>query len=210
MSHTDQLSLCRADNAVLLVIDLQGKLFSLIPNHPQIQRRVEALLRLAALFETPTLLTEQYPGGLGPTDAGVLARFEALTGERHRVEKTSFGCCGEPGFSDLLANVAARVRQCRAPAAARRPVDVVVAGVEAHVCVHQTVMELLQQPQYRVVLLQDAVGSRDESYRQMALRRFQGAGVLLSNLESLAFEWTRSKDHPHFKAMSAIIKEASA
>ena len=81
-----------------------------------------------------------------------------------------------------------------------------MAGIETHICVQQTVLELSRRG-YRAVVLQDCTGGRIEEYHLGALERFRQCGAVVNNFESLAFEWTRTKDHPQFKAVSKIIKE---
>lgn len=200
------LTLSRPENALLLMVDFQGKLFDLAFNADTLRINAGKLVRIAELFGVPTVLTEQYPRGLGPTAPSVQQAFDGLTGEKHKLEKLHFGCCGEPAFNQLLARLASKVRKTRGLGDPADPVDVVVAGIESHVCVHQTVMELLQRD-YRVMLLLDCIGSRKEAYHRMAVERFRQSGAVLTNLETLAFEWARTKEHPGFNKLSAIIKE---
>jgi len=156
------------------------------------------LLRMAELFGVPVVLTEQYPRGLGVTHPQVRAAFEALTAPKRFVEKVSFGCCGEAAFMAALEELCAPLPLPRR--------QVVVAGIEAHVCVLQTVIELVRAG-YQVHLCWDAVSSRGEEYRRHALKRMQQAGAVLTNHESVGFEWAREKDHPAFRAFSALLKE---
>ena len=108
--------------SVLLVIDLQGKLMDQVERPPLVIEATNRLMRLADLFEVPVLLTEQYPKGLGSTHAEVLATFNGLTTKTARLEKTAFGCCGDPAFEGTLSELAG-------VSAERR--QVVVAGIEA-------------------------------------------------------------------------------
>ena len=84
--------------------------------------------------------------------------------------------------------------------------DVIVAGIETHVCVQQTVLALLARPGHRVVVLQDATGSRLQEHHEIAIARFRQCGAAVSCHESVSFEWARSKDDARFKQLSAIIK----
>lgn len=204
-SPPDPRELCTPDNAVLLVIDVQGRLAELVHESARLRQVVGKTLRLADLFGVPVVMTEQYPRGLGPTVPELRAVFDSLGGEKHLLAKTAFGCCGEPDFNALLSHVADGVRQRRA-GDVRRAVDVVVVGMETHVCVQQTVLELLGRG-YRVVLLADGVSGRVPEYHRLALERFRQCGAVVTSYESVAFEWARSKDHPRFKEMSALIKE---
>jgi nicotinamidase-related amidase len=156
------------------------------------------LMKLAEMFEVPVILTEQYPKGLGPTHPEVLAGFEALSTAKRSLDKTSFGCCGEPAFLKALDELRPRLRS--------GPRQVVVAGIEAHVCVMQTVLELLHLGN-QVHVAWDAVSGRGEEYRRLALERMAAAGAVLTNHESVGFEWARDKNHPRFKELSNLLKD---
>lgn len=184
--------------SVLVVIDLQGKLVRLVHRPELVLEATRRLLRLAELFSVPVVLTEQYPRGVGPTEGTIRAAFDALSGPAFFLEKTAFGCCADPAFGAAL-------RQARPDLAPGRR-QVVVAGIEAHICVVQTVLELLAEGN-EVHLCWDAVSGRGEEYRAHALERMAAAGAVLTNHESVAFEWARHKDHPQFKAVSALLKE---
>lgn len=192
------MELADRDRSVLVVIDLQGKLVDMVYRADLVKAAARRLLKLAGLFGVPVVLTEQYPRGLGETHPDVLADFDALDVPKRRLDKASFGCCGDVGFEEALAAVR--------PGLAPERRQLVVAGIEAHVCVMQTVIETLRQGQ-QVHLCWEAVSGRGEEYRRMALERMQQAGAILTNHESIAFEWARDKDHPSFKAMSAMLKE---
>jgi nicotinamidase-related amidase len=192
------MALLDATRSILVVIDLQGKLVQLVHRPALVLAATHRLLRLAGLFAVPVVLTEQYPKGLGPTEAGIRAAFDALTTPTFVLEKTAFGCCGDPSFETLL-------RQARPDLAPGRR-QIVVAGIEAHVCIMQTVLELLAAGQ-EVHLCWEAVSGRGEEYRARALERMAAAGATLTNHESVAFEWARDKNHPQFKAMSAMLTE---
>lgn len=192
------MELLDAERSILVVIDLQGKLVDMVPRSAAILETARRLLRLADLFAVPVVLTEQYPKGIGATHPAIREVFDGLTTPRFLLEKTAFGCCGDAGFEALLA----RARPGLAPG--RR--QLVVAGIEAHVCVMQTVLELLRSGQ-QVQLCWDAVSGRGEEYRRHALDRMAQAGAVLTNHESVGFEWARDKNHPQFKALSALMKE---
>lgn len=205
MNASHLLDLCDANNAILLVIDPQGKIFRMSQNCDQIAVLINKTMRVAALYGIPVVLTEQYPKGLGATAPEIREVFDSLETEKHFLEKNFFGCCGEPGFNDLIAEIAGRVREKRGGEKSR-PVDVIVTGIETQVCVQQTTLELLKQG-YRAVVLQDATSSRVKEYHKIAIKRFRQCGAVISNFESLAFEWTRTKDNACFKAMSSIVRE---
>ena len=192
------MPLLEASRSILLVIDLQGKLVHMVHRPDRVLEVSRRLLRLAELFAVPVVLTEQYPRGIGPTEESIRAGFDALTQPGFFLEKTSFGCCGDGQFQDLLQ----RARPDLGPG--RR--QILVAGIEAHVCVLQTVLELLAAGE-EVQVCWDAVSGRGEDYRRHALERMAAAGATLTNHESVAFEWARDKNHPQFKALSALMKE---
>jgi len=191
------MELLDANRSLVVVVDLQGKLMEMIERPESVIAATRRLLQLADLFSVPVILTEQYSRGLGPTHAEVRAAFDALSVPRRYLDKTSFGCCGDPGFERLMREVRPGV------AAAQR--QVVVAGIEAHICVMQTVVELLRQGS-QVHLCWECISSRGAEYRRHALDRMAQAGAVLTNHESVAFEWARDKHHPRFKEMSALLK----
>ncbi len=192
------MELLDVDRSMVVAIDLQGKLMDMVVRPRLVLGATVRLLKLSGLFSVPVVLTEQYPKGIGPTHPEVRAAFDALAGPKFVMEKTAFGCCGDPQFEALLS----RARPGLPPS--RR--QIVVAGIEAHVCVMQTVVELLGSG-HQVHVCWECVSGRGEEYRRHALERMVQAGAVLTNHESVAFEWAKSKDHPQFKAMSALLKE---
>ncbi len=192
------MELLNSQRSILVVIDLQGKLVDMVHRSELVLAATGRLLRLAEIFAVPVVVTEQYPRGLGPTHAGILATFDGLTVPKRRVEKSAFGCCGEPAFERALGEIRPGV-----PAGRRQ---LVVAGIEAHVCVMQTVIEALRWGD-QVHLCWEAVSGRGAEYRQWALERMRQAGAVVTNHESVGFEWARDKDHPRFKEYSALLKE---
>jgi len=192
------MELLAADRSLLVVIDLQGKLVEMVHRSELVLAATHRLLELAELFQVPVVLTEQYPKGLGPTHPEILARFDRLTTAKRRIDKTLFGCCGDPGFDAALDELV--------PGVEPRDRQLVVAGIEAHVCVMQTVLAALAGGN-QVHLCWEAVSGRGAEYREWALERMQQAGAVVTNHESVGFEWARHKDHPSFKALSALLKQ---
>jgi nicotinamidase-related amidase len=152
---------------------------------------------MADLFSVPVVLTEQYPQGLGATEASIRAAYDQASTPKSFLEKTAFGCCGDAAFEPLLAKARPGLEPSQR--------QVVVAGIEAHICVMGTVIELLRTG-HEVHLCWDAVSCRGEEYRRQAFVRMAAAGATITNHESVAFEWARHKDHPAFKAVSALLK----
>jgi len=193
--RTDLLDVKRS---VVVVIDLQGKLMEMVHRPEMVIAATLRLLKLAALFEVPVILTEQYPRGLGPTHPEVRSAFDALPGWKRHVEKTSFGCYGDEGFRRALDDAR--------PGLSPENRQVVAAGIEAHVCVMQTTLELIRNGQ-SVHLCWEAVSGRGEEYRRHALERMSLAGATLTNHESVGFEWARDKNHAAFKAMNELFRQ---
>ena len=192
------MALLDSSRSTLVVIDFQGKLVQMVHRPALALEATRRLMRLADLFAVPVILTEQYPKGIGPTEESIRAAYDALTTPKFFLEKTAFGCCGDVGFEGLL-------QQAR-PGLAPGRRQIVIAGMETHVCVMQTVLELLGSG-HEVHLCWDAVSGRGEEYRKHALDRMAAAGATITNHESVAFEWARDKNHPQFKALSALMKE---
>jgi nicotinamidase-related amidase len=172
--------------AALLAVDMQDKLLNLIPNHEQVVAKLAALIRGAKVLNLPTWATEQYPRGLGPTTAAIAALIP------ERPAKTTFHCCAVPQLLEQLYG--------------RNVRHVTVAGIETHVCVAQTALELLDLG-FQVQVPADAVASRHRIDWEFALRRLEQAGAIVTTTESVIFEWTETADRPEFKAISELIKE---
>lgn len=177
------------DKAVLVVIDVQQRLVpSMDPAvYERVQRSIDCAVRGAELLGVPVVATEQYPKGLGPTVPELAA---ACAGKV--IEKLSFGCCGEPAFLDYIRGLGRS--------------QVMVTGMEAHVCVYQTVLGLLEDG-YRVHLLRDAICSRGKTDYVAALENAANAGAVVSTTEMALFQLLRSASAPEFKAISALIKQ---
>lgn len=192
------MELAEIDRSVVVVIDLQGKLVEQVHRPELVQAATCRLMKIADLFGVPVALTEQYPRGLGATRPEILEVFDALGVARRRFEKVAFGCFAEPGFAELLAELR--------PGVPPERMQLVVAGIEAHVCVMQTVLAG-RAAGYGVQVCWEAVSGRGVEHRQWALERMRQAGAQITSLESVAFEWARDKNHPSFKALSALLKE---
>jgi nicotinamidase-related amidase len=182
--------LCNAAQSQLLVIDIQERLVAAMPQAPRAETlsRTGRLLQGAALLEIPTIVTEQYPQGLGATEAVVK---QALPHGHRRFEKTSFSCCNASGF-------------CETGLIAGRN-QVVITGMETHVCVLQTAFDL-QRRGYRVFVAEDAVCSRSADHKRNALERMRQAGIQVTNSESVLFEWLRDSTHEQFRAISKLVR----
>ncbi|MGP0064044.1 MAG: hydrolase [Isosphaeraceae bacterium] len=176
-------------HGALLVVDLQDKLLGLIPDRDAVVARSVALIRGARTLGLPVWATEQYPKGLGPSTAAIAELIP------DRPAKTTFHCCSVPQFLEQLYGRSIR--------------HVTVAGIEAHVCVAQTALELLDLG-FRVQVPADAVASRHKTDWEFALRRLERAGAVVSTTESALFEWTESSERAEFKVISELIKSLDA
>jgi len=193
-----QAELLGVNRSAVVVIDLQGKLMDRVHRPGLAIAATNRLMKLAEIYRRPVVLTEQYPDGLGATHPEVRAVYDGLSTPKRFVEKTSFGCCGDSSFNaaldELLPDVPTDRRQ------------IVIAGIEAHVCVLQTVVELLRSGN-QVHVCWECVTGRGEEYRRHALERMQQAGAWITNHESVGFEWARDKNHAGFRAMNRLLRE---
>ncbi len=183
MPYPTQLRI--ADSA-LLVIDVQERLMVKIPPAAALVRNISFLIDAARLLEVPVAATEQYPRGLGPTVPELAQRLP------ERPDKVVFSSCAVTSVIDGFRQ-AARTQ-------------IVLAGIEAHVCVLQTALDLLAQ-NFRVYLPVDALASRYTIDYETALKRLAQAGAILTTSETTVFEWLGTAAHPRFKQASALILE---
>lgn len=179
--------LIQSKKSLLLVIDVQERLAPAIFDAPRLTANVMRLLKAAKLLEVPVLATEQYPRGLGKT----LDEVSGLVPEGAMIEKIHFSAMSEPGFAERLK------------ASGRE--QIVVVGMEAHICVLQTALEL-RQAGYEVFAVDDAMGSRDRAHTDLAVARMRPSGIEVVATEMVVFEWAHRADRDCFKQLSALIK----
>jgi nicotinamidase-related amidase len=186
------MSLCEADDSQLVIVDVQQRLVAAIPAESlkPMTRNIPLLLDAAAILGIPTLCSEQAPAALGPTVTPIAERLPAGL---ERIEKTCFSCTG------------AEVFQQRLKSSGRQ--QVVLAGMESHVCILQSAVQLTQQG-LEVFVVEDAVCSRKEMHHRNAMQRLRQSGVIITNIESVLFEWMRDASHKHFRAVSALLKSS--
>ncbi len=177
-------------NSTLLVIDVQDKLLVKMPAPTALVRDVAFLIDVARLLQVPVVATEQYPKGLGPTNAELKKRLAC-----DLPSKVSFSSCGAPG---VLAELRAAKRD-----------SVVLAGMETHVCVMQTALDLIANG-FTVFLPADALQARSQLDHDVALRRLERLGGVITSVEATTFEWLAAADHPQFKTISKMIQERMA
>jgi nicotinamidase-related amidase len=186
MSLTPPLRLT-AETSAVLVIDVQEKLLPAVPTARELLLNLGFLLDVARLLGVPVLATEQYPRGLGGTAPELLARLPA-----ERPAKTAFSCAAVPSVLDSLQNGGRR--------------QLVATGLETHVCVLQTVLDFLSVG-VTVFVPVDAVAGRFSRDHELAVRRLERAGAILTTCETTAFEWLGDAAAPHFKEVSKLVQE---
>jgi len=164
----------------------EEKLMAKIPAGAALVRNIAFLIDGARLVDVPVTATEQYPKGLGPTVPQLAGKLPP------RPDKVAFSCCAVPSVVEGFRKSA-------------RP-KVVLAGIETHVCVLQTALDLLAQD-FRVYIPIDAVASRFAVDHEAALRRLEKAGAILTTSEAAVFEWVGGAGHPRFKQISALVQE---
>ncbi len=175
------------DDTLVLVVDVQQKLISLVPGHQRLVWNIRRLLDGAKALGVPALVTEQYPQGLGGTVAELAERLPTPV-----PSKLSFSCAGCVPAMEALARSGAH--------------RVLLVGIETHVCVQQTALDLIAAG-YRVYLAVDAVGARYAVDHDTALRRLEISGATLTTTEAALFEWCREAGAPQFKEVSRLVRE---
>jgi isochorismate hydrolase len=177
------------DRAHLLVVDIQAKLVPTIHEATRLIERSKFLIKTAKHLHVPVTVTEQYPKGLGPTEGDLLA----LCGHDTPVfAKTAFSAMKDDAIRDDVMRDASRT-------------DLVIIGMEAHVCVLQTAMDALAHG-LNVFVVTDAVGSRNANDPPLAFARLRHAGASLVSAEMIFFEWLERSGTDEFKALSPMLK----
>ena len=185
------MPLCNAAFGQLLIIDAQERLAAAMPPD-ELESSVANINRLvqsAAILNVPIISTEQYPQGLGKT---IDAIKEQLPATAAPTEKTCFSCCTAAGFERALTSQPERKQ-------------VVLVGMEAHICIVQTASGL-QRWGYQVFVVEDAICSRHAAHRRNALERMRHSGIQVTNTESVAFEWLGDSTNARFREVAKLFK----
>jgi nicotinamidase-related amidase len=185
MQHQNTLDLKRS---ALVIIDTQEAFRTKIAGFSEIAERIATIVAAAKLLNLPIIVTEQYPKGLGPTASEIR---DVLPESVEIIEKTTFSSCGVQAFEAQLGRTEAK--------------QVLVCGIEAHICVNQTVHDLLARG-FQVHLLTGCILSRQPSDRKVALSKMRMSGAILSSIEMALFELMRDAKHEQFKAIQALVK----
>ena len=175
------------ENTVLILIDFQERLFPAMHDKEKLLRNVVKLIKGAIVLEIPIILTEQYPKGLGPT----IPEIKELIPGIKPIEKVCFSCCDEESFTKALDALSRK--------------QVLIAGIEAHICVYQTAMALARAG-YEVQAVGDCVASRDLENKLVALFKMGAAGISPTTTETALFELLKVAKGDKFKAISSIVK----
>jgi len=183
------------DEMVLLVIDPQVKLAAVMGDRERVLDRTSKLVRLAGLIGAPVIATRQYPKGLGDLEPDVVAPLDALAangGSVDMIDKLSFCACGEQAFLDAVADSGRG--------------QVVVTGMETHICVTQTALDLLDRG-FRVHVVSDACCSRSADDHDTALARLRAAGAVVTVTESVLYEAVPTAGTDEFRSLLGIVKD---
>lgn len=172
---------------LLLIIDVQERLVNAL-DKDVVVNRTATLVKAAKILEIPTIATQQYSKGLGLIVEPVKQSFAPNT---TIIEKSAFSAVKEKGFLDILKS--------------HNKKQIVICGIETHVCVHQTVADLITEG-FDVYVVKDACASRNKYEFKQGVERMQENGAKISCLEIVLFEWLRSSKNPHFKEVQALIK----
>lgn len=175
------------ENTVLLIIDVQGKLANMMHEKEIFFENIQSLIKGAQILGIPILWTEQNPQGLGPT----IPEIAHLLSNAQPIPKISFSCCGNELFMESLKALNRK--------------QVLIAGIEAHVCVYQTAMDLLNLG-YEIQVVSDSVSSRIEKNKEIGLEKIKDGGGGLTSTETALFELLKVAEGAKFKEISKIVK----
>jgi nicotinamidase-related amidase len=175
------------EETVSLIIDVQERLFPHMAEGVLLKKNLLILIEGLKVLDIPLILTQQYTKGLGPSLPEIREALPAVS----PLEKMTFSCCDEPVIMQELKTFQRK--------------NVLLAGIETHVCVLQTALDLLSAG-FQPVIIRDCVSSRKLSDKETALVRMQQEGVLFASAESVLFELTRASGNDTFKAISKLVK----
>ena len=184
-SHPRSIDLVSHQECQLVVIDVQEKLIPLIPVAKKLVHRIQQLIQAASIFQVPISCTEQYPKGLGST----IPELSELLPEP--IEKIRFSAAECLGWGAVANTIDSRTK-------------IVLTGLEAHVCVQQTALDLLAAG-YRVIIPIDAVASRNQLDWNTAIKRMENSGAEITSTESILFEWCEVAGTEEFKQISCLV-----
>src|SRR5690625_4492826 len=171
----------------LVIIDVQGKLSKIMHQSKEVLKNIEILIQGAKLLEIPVLWLEQYPKGLGPTTTEVKQHLS----DQEPVAKMTFSACQTDEFQQQLKQINKK--------------NLLITGIETHICVYQTVKDLLTAGHY-VEVVTDCVSSRTLADKQVGIDKMKSLGASVTSVEMALFELMQTAEHPNFKEISRLIK----
>jgi nicotinamidase-related amidase len=175
-------------DSLLLIIDIQEGFRKAIPDLDKVIDNTSKLAKAFSILGIPIVLTEQYPKGLGST----CPELKNILEDCDRIEKVSFDCFNDDSFADLIKTKYKNKK------------NLIIAGIESHVCVFQTALSAKKD--FNVYLIADAVSSRKQSDKQIALRRLEKEGIKLASTEMIIFQMLKDSKDDNFKQISSIVK----
>jgi len=171
----------------LTVVDVQGKLAQLMHGREALFKNIQILVRAAKILEIPILWCQQYPDALGPTVPEIAQHLSDI----EPINKSAFSCCGEEQFNTKLKDLSRN--------------QVLLCGIETHVCIYQTAIDLLGHG-FNVNIIADAVSSRALENKQIALNKLAAEGAKISCTEMALSELLKNAEHPKFRQIAKLIK----
>ena len=171
----------------LTVVDVQGKLAQLMHGREALFKNIQILVKAAKILHIPILWCQQCPEALGPT----VPEIAQLLEDNKPVNKAAFSCCGDEQFNARLKDSART--------------QVLLCGIETHVCIYQTAVDLLRQD-FHVEVIADAVSSRALDNKQIAINRMAAEGAKITCTETALFELLKTAEHPQFRQIARLIK----
>ena len=175
------------DESVGVIVDIQEKLFPHMHDGDIILRNCQKLIEGMKILDVPMIVTQQYTQGLGPTLPAIVKLFPDFT----YVEKISFSCCEEPFFNIGIQSLGKD--------------DIILCGIESHVCILQTCLDLLADGK-KPIVVEDCTSSRSPHDKHIAIERMRQEGARITTMESILLELTSSAGNEIFKSISAIVK----
>lgn len=175
------------DKTALVVVDVQGKLAELMSDKESLLANIAILIKAANILDIPVIWCQQVPAALGATVAEIAELLECT----EPIDKYTFSCCGNRDFSTRIKEI--------------KPSQVMLTGIEAHICVYQTAMDLMDRD-IDVNVIADAVSSRTPENKHIALQRLNSEGALLSTTEMALFELLKDAKHENFKKIAKLVK----
>jgi nicotinamidase-related amidase len=175
------------ENCCLVVVDVQGKLAQLMHGKQALFENIQILIKAAKILDIPILWCQQCPDSLGPT----ISEIAELLTDNEPINKASFSCCGEDAFNTKLQALNRR--------------QILLCGIEAHVCIYQTAVDLLHKG-YEANVIADAISSRTLDNKNIAISRMAAEGIKVSSTEMVLFELLKTAEHPHFSQIAKLIK----